>query len=52
MMSGGAVRKEELIQELALAGVVPPSSRPTTANSDEYDPESVDATADFKARSV
>ena len=39
-------------EQLALAGVVPPSSRPTTANSDEYDPESVDAVADFKARSV
>ena len=39
-------------EQLALAGVVPPSSRPTTANSDEYDPESVDAMADFKARSV
>ena len=42
------VSKED---QLALAGVVPPS-RPTTVNSDEYDPESVDAMADFKARSV
>ena len=42
------VSKED---QLALEGVVPPS-RPTTANSDEYDPESVDAMADFKARSV
>ena len=42
------VSKED---QLALEGVVPPP-RPTTANSDEYDPESVDAMADFKARSV
>ena len=42
------VSKED---QLALEGVVPPA-RPTTANSDEYDPESVDAMADFKARSV
>ena len=37
--------------QLALEGLVPPA-RPTTANSDEYDPDSVEAIADFKARSV
>ena len=36
---------------LALEGVVP-AARPTTANSDEYDPESVDVMSDFKGRSV
>ena len=46
---GDGVSKEE--QLAALEGVVPPS-RPTTANSDEYDPDSVEAIADFKARSV
>ena len=38
-------------QLAALAGVTPPS-RPTTSNSDEYDPESADAMAAFKGRSV
>ena len=38
-------------EQLALAGVLPPTN-PTATNSDEYDPESVDAVADFKARSV
>lgn len=38
-------------QLAALAGVVPPS-RPTASNSDEYDPESADAMAAFKGRSV
>ena len=37
--------------QLVLEGLVPPA-RPTTANSDEYDPDSVEAIADFKARSV
>ena len=37
--------------QLALEGVVPVSG-PTTANSDEYDPESVDVMSDFKGRSV
>ena len=40
---------EEQLAELA--GVVPPS-RPTTSNSDEYDPESADAMSAFKGRSV
>ena len=37
--------------QLALEGVLPPA-RPTTANSDEYELDSVEAQADFKARSV
>ena len=37
--------------QLALEGVVPVVG-PTTANSDEYDPESVDVMSDFKGRSV
>ena len=38
-------------EELELAGAVPVAS-PAMANSDEYDPESVDVMADFKGRSV
>ena len=37
--------------QLALEGVMPPA-RPTTANSDEFEMDSVEAQADFKARSV
>ena len=38
-------------EELELAGAVPVAS-PAMANSDEYDPESVDVMSDFKGRSV
>ena len=48
---GDGVEGDSKEDQLALEGVVP-AAGPITANSDEYDPESVDVMSDFKGRSV
>ena len=50
-VDGDGADGETKEEQLALEGVVP-AAGPTTANSDEYDPESVDVMSDFKGRSV